>query len=128
MRRSLQGTFGPMEVRPLDDGPSTDVNEVDRRREWLGLVPLALGKAGISQKAAAVDMDGIDPGLLSAQLAGVPGKHLSWTRMGGLPPAFWRELILLILDFHAITIGASQQDVDDAHIGRLVREAVQRCR
>jgi hypothetical protein len=127
MKRSLQGALGPMGVRPVDATTSTTVNDVDRSREWLGLVPRALGKAGVSHKRAAADME-IDAGLLSAQLSGSPGKHLSWLRMGALPPTFWRELILLIVDFHDITIGPSQQDADDAAIGRLVREVVTRCR
>jgi hypothetical protein len=127
MRKRIQRTLGPMEVIAVDGGPSTTVNGVDRSAEWRGLVPRALGKAGVSHKAAAVDM-AIDPGLLSAQLSGVPGKHLSWLRMGSLPPAFWRELIVLIAEFHDITIGTTPRDTADAAVGRLVREIVGRCR
>lgn len=127
MSPSMQRTLGPMEVRPVDGGPSTTVNAVDRMREWIGLVPRALGKSGVSHKTAAADM-AIDPGLLSAQLGGAAGKHLSFGRMGSLPPAFWRELIFLIAEFHEIPIGGTQQDAEDAAIGRCVREAVSRCR
>jgi hypothetical protein len=123
MRSSLQGALGPMEVTPVDGGTSTTVNAVD----WLGLVVRALGRAGISHKVAASDM-AVDPGLFSAQLSGTPGKHLSWGRMGNLPPAFWRELITLVAEFHGLTVGATPQDAADAQIGRLVREAVTRCR
>lgn len=127
MTRTIQRTLGPMEVMAVDAAPSTTVNRVDRVREWIGLVPRALGKAGVSHKAAAAEME-IDPGLLSAQLGGAAGKHLSFGRMGSLPPEFWRELIVLIADFHNITIGGTQQDAEDAAIGRCVREAVKRCR
>jgi hypothetical protein len=41
-------------------------------------------------------------------------------------PKFWRELLVQICDFHDITIGQTQRDAEDAAIGRLVREAVQR--
>jgi hypothetical protein len=71
---------------------------------------------------------GITPQQFSTQLRGRDGEHLSFTRMRNLSPEFWRELILLILDFHDITVGqTSQQDLDDAAVGRLVREVVGRC-
>lgn len=127
MSGSIQRALGPMEVIAVDGAPSTTVNAVDRGREWLGLVARALGKAGVSHKAAAADL-AIDPGLFSAQLAGAEGKHLSFGRMRNLSPAFWRELIVLIADFHGLPLGSTQQDVEDAAIGRLVREAVTRCR
>lgn len=127
MKSMLQRALGPMEVIAVDGAPSTTVNGVDRGREWLGLVARALGKAGVSHKAAAADLE-IDPGLFSAQLSGAEGKHLSFGRMRNLPPAFWRELIVLVADFHEIPIGGTQQDTEDAAIGRLVREAVTRCR
>lgn len=138
MSATVQRALGPMEVisvegvasptvTKVDGTPSSTVTKVDRSRDWLQLVSRALGKSGLSHKAAAAEMD-IDRGLLSAQLTGVPGKHLSWSRMGALPPEFWRELILLVLDFHDITIGTTQKDAEDAAIGRLVREAVGRCR
>lgn len=123
MRLKVQGALGPMEVRPVDGPASTMVKSVD----WLGLVSRALGKSGITHKAAASDME-IDQGLLSAQLSGASGKHLSWGRMGKLPPEFWAELIVLIAEFHDITVGGTRQDAEDAAVGRLVREVVTRCR
>src|ERR687895_551846 len=80
MSRSVQPSLGPMEVTPVDPGRSTTVNEVDREREWLGLVPRAFGKSGLTHKAAAAELE-IDRGQLAAQLAGVPNKHLSFRRM-----------------------------------------------
>jgi hypothetical protein len=140
MASSRQQTLGPMEVRSpdrarstavksIDPAESTSVDSVDRGRElqWLGLVARAFGRCGLTHKAAAITMD-TDAGLLSAQLSGVPNKHLSFRRMHALPPEFWRELILLILDFHEIAVGASQRDQDDAAIGRAIREVVARCR
>jgi hypothetical protein len=103
------------------------VNEVDRDREWLALFPLAVAKAGLSMTQAAGKML-IGLPQLSTQCSPEEDKHLSFRRMRRLPPEFWRELILLIVDFHDITIGSSQQDADDAAIGRLVREVVTRCR
>jgi hypothetical protein len=110
-----------MEVRPLDGAPSTTVKRNDR--DWLGLVTRAFGRAGISHKVAAAEME-IDPGLLSAQLSGAPGKHLSWLRMGKLPPEFWQELLTLLCEYHEICIGQSIQERTDAEIGKLIREAV----
>ena len=135
-----QRSLGPMEVRAVDGPRSTSVKSVDpgqltptnavdrdRERHWLSLVVRAFAKAGLTHKAAAITME-TDAGLLSAQLSGVPNKHLSFRKMHRLGPEFWRELILLILDFHQITVGASQRDQDDAAIGRAIREVVARCR
>ena len=122
MTRTVQQNLPPMEVQTLDRPRSSAVQPMDR---WSELPGIALGRAGISRKAAAVDM-ALDPSLLSAQLAGK--KHLSWLRLGSLPPAFWQELILLIIEFHGLTVGGTRQDQEDCAIGRLVREAVTRCR
>lgn len=123
-KSSLQLNLPPTEVQSLDRPRSSPVQSMDRER-WAQLPGIALAKAGIARKAAAADME-LDPSLLTAQLAGK--KHLSWLRIGSLPPEFWRELILLIVEFHAITVGGTQQDQEDAAVGRLVREAVSRCR
>lgn len=122
MSRSVQLNLPPTEVQTLDRSRSSAVQSMD---QWAQLPGIALAKAGIQRKAAAADM-GLDPSLLTAQLAGK--KHLSWLRLGSLPPAFWQELILLLVEFHGLTIGASARDLDDAAIGRCVREAVSRCR
>lgn len=132
--RSVQPTLGPMEMKRVHRERSTvnrqrltPVNEVDRDREWLGLFPRALGKAGISMTAAAGTML-IGLPQLSAQCQPLDDKHLSFRRMRRLPPEFWRELIVLIAEFHDITIGGTQQDAEDARVGALLREAVKRCR
>lgn len=112
-------------VTAVDRHASTTVN--DRDRDWLDLVARALGKAGISQKAAAIDM-GIDPGLLSAQLSAGSGKHLSWLRLGRLPAAFWTELIPMLAEWHALAFGTNEQAQQDALLGARVREVFQLAR
>lgn len=124
---TTQQTFGPLEVKRVNHEPLTTVDELDLDRKWLGLVPRALGKIGTAAGTAAGTL-GISPQLFSAQCSAVEDKQLSYRRMRKLGPDFWRELILLILDFHDIAIGATPQDQTDAQIGRLVREAVTRCR
>lgn len=118
-----QQALGPMEVTTLDHLGSTLVNDIDRERAWVALVGRALGRAMKSQKAAAGDL-GIGEGLLSAQLACAPNKHLSFRRMFYLGPVFWRELVALICEFHDIAIGQSVQDRTDMEVGRLVREVL----
>lgn len=113
------------EVSVVDLAQSTTVNSVDREREWLGLVPRAFGRSGLTHKRAAAELE-MDPALLSRQLAGAQNAHLSFRKMWKLPPEFWRELIVLLAEFHEITLGGTQQDAEDAAIGRLMREAVKR--
>lgn len=117
-RRIAQRTLGPMELERVGTLTPTLPNSVG---EWRALVARALGRCGVSQKAAAVDM-GITPQALSKQLAGA--EHLSFWRMHALPPEFWRELVALICEFHDITVGQTVQERTDAEIGRLVREVV----
>jgi hypothetical protein len=118
MRTSVQHGFGPMELERVGTASPTLPNSVG---DWRLLVARALGRAGISQKAAAADL-GLTPQALSRQLAGM--EHLSFWRMYALSPEFWRELVALICEFHDIAIGQTVQDRTDAEIGRLVREAV----
>lgn len=124
MSRTVQQTFGPLELEKVQGASRTIPKLV---QDWLALFDLARGKAGMSQKSAASDM-GITAQQLSTQMSGREGEHVSFTRMRNLPPEFWRELILLIADFHHITIGGTQQDAEDVKLGRLVREVVTRCR
>jgi len=122
MKPNLQGALGPMEVITVDRPKSTTVNPVDRERKWLGLVAQAFAKAGLTHKAAAYAMD-IDTGQLSAQLSGVPSKHLSFRKLGLLGPDFWQEMVDLICEFHELPArGASPQDIEDMRIGRAYRE------
>jgi hypothetical protein len=119
----MQGALGPMELKPLGSASPTPPNSLG---DWRAIVSKSLGRAGISQKVAAADL-GVTEAALSKQLAGA--EHLSFWRMHSLPPEFWHELVLLIVEFHGLTIGAaSQRDLEDAAIGRCVRDAVSRCR
>ena len=122
MSPRVQLHLPPTEVMSVDRSPqarSTPVN--DRDRDWLDLVSSALGRAGISQKAAAIDM-GIDPGLLSAQLTPGSGKHLSWLRLGKLSSAFWNELIPMLAEWHDLSFGSNEQARQDAVLGAKARE------
>lgn len=123
MNRSVQPSLGPMELQRVGSASPTPPKSV---AEWLGLVGRAFGRSGLTQKAAAYEL-GVTESALSKQLAGA--EHLSFARMRNLPPEFWHELVLLIVEFHGLTLGAvSQRDLEDAAIGRCVREAVSRCR
>lgn len=123
--RTSQQNLPPMEVTVRDADRSRAVTSDDRDGDWLALVPRAMGKCGLSHKAMAIDLE-IDRGLLSAQLLGAPNKHLSFRRMWRLSPEFWRELILLIIDFYGLAIAATEQERRDAELGRTVREALER--
>jgi hypothetical protein len=109
----------------VDSRVPTAANEVDREREWVGLAGRAFGASGYTQKTAGAVLD-VDKGTLSAQLACAPNRHLSFRKMWKLGPEFWEALIPLICEFHGITIGQTQRDLEDAAIGRCVREAVLR--
>lgn len=128
MTPSMQRTFGPMELERVQTGSDS---RLDSLQTWKDIFTTAMAKAQASGKRTASDLD-ISESQFSSQLAYDGTKdhrdHLSFWRMRNLPPEFWRELILLIADFHQITIGASQQDADDAAIGRAFRETVKRCR
>lgn len=125
----VQGNLPPMELNRVGESAPrfADASPTvpNRLAEWRALVCKSLGRAGLSQKAAAADL-GVTESALSKQLAGA--EHLSFWRMASLPPEFWRELILQVAEFHDLTIGSTQQDAEDAAVGRLVREVVGRCR
>jgi hypothetical protein len=55
----------------------------------------ALERAGLSQKAAAIEM-GISEAQFTRQLRGQ--EHVSWQRLFKLPVAFWRELIVVMAE------------------------------
>jgi hypothetical protein len=125
MSRSLSAAFASPEVTLGDSPLSRGVTGGDSELIWLGLVGRALGRCGLSVKAAALTME-IDRPQLSRQLAGAPHHHLSFRRMLRLGPEFWQEIIPLIVEFHGLTLHDSPQERADAEIGRLVREAVTR--
>lgn len=136
MRSSKQQNLPVMEVNRVDRERSTLVNsvhhaqstavqKVDPDRDWLSLVDRARGKALMQHKALASNL-GIGEGLLSAQIACAPNKHLSFRRMRNAGRDFWQELVLLIIDFYDLQIGITEQDRRDLELGRTLREAVQR--
>ena len=125
--QSFGATARSTEVGTLDRAQSSTVNGHDREREWLGLVPVAFGRSGLTHKAAAAELE-MDPGLLSRQLAGVPNAHLSFRRMWKLPPEFWQAMATAIAEFYGFPIGMTQQDAEDIAVGRLIREVAHRVR
>jgi hypothetical protein len=125
MSRSLTAAFVSPEVTVGDSPLSRVVTDGDREMAWLGLVGRALGRCGLSTKAAALTME-VDRPQLSRQLACVPHHHLSFRKMLRLPADFWVEIIPLICEFHGISVGITKQEAEDAAVGRLVREAVTR--
>lgn len=129
MTASIQQPLPPMEVQRVQD-TSKPVQESSRTvlkslQEWRGLVLRAMGRCQLSQKQMAAEL-GVSAALLSGQLAGREGEHLSFWRMHALPPAFWQELIPLIVEYHGLTLGDSPQQRNYAAIGQLVSEAVLR--
>lgn len=118
MRAIVNGALGPMELDRVGTPTPTAPKSIG---DWRGLVARALGRAGISQKAAAVDL-GITPQALSKQLAGA--EHLSLWRMHALPPEFWREVIELMCEYHQICIGQTALERADMELGRAFRESV----
>jgi hypothetical protein len=105
---------------PIKQGPAA-VSDA----EWRALVPRALARAGISQKAAASDL-GITQSQLSRQLTSPNGEHLSFWRMASLPDAFWHELWLLMSEQRGLSVGLTEQDRRDLELGRAIRESVER--
>lgn len=120
MSPMVNGALGPMEVDRVGTTTPTSPKSIG---EWRAMVARAFGRSGLSQKAGAIDL-GITPQALSKQLAGL--EHLSFWRMYALPPEFWRELVLLIVDFHALTLGGTEQDRRDVELGRTIRDAITR--
>lgn len=120
MTASIQQPLPPMEVKTLSTPVETGRKSLS---EWRALVARAFGRAQYSQKCAASDL-GITEGQLSRQMSGA--EHLSFWRMHALPPAFWAELIPLIVEYHGLTLGDSPQQRNYAAIGQLVSEAVLR--
>lgn len=120
MSRSVQQSLPPMALQKVESTVSTVLKPIEN---WRALVPRAFGRAGWTQKRAALEM-GIPEPQLSRQLGGV--EHLSFWRMHALPREFWYELVILIIDFYELQIGVSEQDRRDMELGRTVREALQR--
>lgn len=120
MSPTVQRNLPPMEVTTLESRPSTALNSIEG---WRALVGRALGRAGLSQKHAAADI-GLNEAQFSRQLAGI--ENLSFWKMHALPPEFWQELVLLIVDFHGLALGGTEQDRRDVELGRTIRDAITR--
>jgi hypothetical protein len=83
-------------------------------------ISIALDRAGISHKAAALTM-GIDPAQWSRQLHG--DGHISFQRLQKLSAEFWREFLPLLASPLQLTM--SHQDLADfamLKIAALVQE------
>jgi hypothetical protein len=130
MTKSLQPSLGPMALESVaadsvqlhnsTQPVAPERNLVARREAWLQLPARALGRAGISQKAAALAM-GRNEGWLSKALRGL--EKLGWSDLGAIDdPQFWQELIALMADFHDAALGNNDQARADAELGRRVRE------
>jgi hypothetical protein len=122
MRRSIQQNLPPMPLVKVREGSCSGTKSL---QDWQGVVDVARARAHLSQKLMAADM-GISQQQLSDQLAGRDGAHLSFWRMFGLPPAFWQELVLLIIEFYDLQLGLSEIDRRDLEFGRSLREMLQR--
>lgn len=124
MKAMVNGALGPLEVQSLDRQRSMTVQPMDRSGEWNGLPGRALGRAGISFKSAAADAE-CDPSLWSARLAAK--KHLPWSQLGKLGAEFAAELVVLVIEFYNLPVAElTEQDRIDLHVGRTIREAMQR--
>lgn len=120
MRKQSQQYLPPMELNPVASGSPTPRKSLG---DWRATVGKSLGRAGLSQKAAAADL-GITESALSKQLAGT--EHLSFWRMCSLPREFWREMVMLIIEFYDLQIGMTEEDRRDCELGRTVRQALER--
>lgn len=95
---------------------------IDPVRAWVGLVKVAMQRSGLSQKEAAY-LAGISEPQLSVQLSydgTTRREHLSLWRIHRWPTAFWAELVELLIDFHGLTLG-STDEASDEDLGRAVR-------
>lgn len=119
-RNSMQLNLPVMPLDKVENHVSTPLKSLEG---WRALVTLSIARIGWSQKRTALEL-GIPESQFSRQLSGV--EHLSFWRMGSLPPEFWQELIVLVCDFHEIAVTGCQAERQNAELGRLFREAVER--
>lgn len=120
MSRTIQAPLPPM---PLPNRSRTEAaSETPRKslKDWQELPARALGRAGVSNKAAALSM-GKSESWLSRALRGL--EKLGWSDIGQLDdPAFWAELLQLMAAFHDVSLGNNEQAQKDCELGRKVRE------
>jgi DNA-binding Lrp family transcriptional regulator len=92
-------------------------------KEWGEIPAKALGRSGVSNKAAALAM-GKSESWLSRALRGL--EKLGWSDIGAIEdPAFWGELMQLMAEFHGIAFGHNEQARKDSEVGRRVREILE---
>lgn len=118
---SVQQTFGPL---PLQTVSADDAARETPRKDltdWQALPSRALGRAGMSQKHAAIEI-GISESLLSRQLKGT--EKLGWLDLGKLGAAFWNELIPMLAEWHDLSFGSNERARQDAVLGAKVREVL----
>lgn len=122
MKASLQLNLPPAPLQ--SDSRSFGPSETPRKslKEWEEIPAKALGRSGISNKAAAIAM-GKSESWLSRALRGI--EKLGWSDIGAIEdPAFWHELLQLSAEFHDIAFGSNEQARKDAEVGRRVREVI----
>lgn len=92
-------------------------------KDWNDLPAKALGRSGISNQSAAIDM-GKSESWLSRALRGL--EKLGWSDIGAIEdPAFWQELITLVAEFRGVAFGGNEQQRRDAEVGRRIREVLE---
>lgn len=101
MAPSVNARLDGVPLKNLKASVRTTEPDLKRVKGAGALVKLALVRAGISQKQAALDM-GLSDAQLSAQLADKEGEHLSWQRLQALPDAFFLELLILLAEHRGI--------------------------
>jgi hypothetical protein len=90
--------------------------------EWDEIPAKALGRSGISNKAAALAM-GKSESWVSRALRGL--EKLGWNDIGTIAdPLFYQALCDLIADFYDVAVRDNAQARSDAEIGRRVREVM----
>lgn len=120
MKNSMQRALGPMELQSVTPGDAPSETSRKSLKDWNEIPARALGRAGLSQKAAAIAMDKSES-WLSRALKGL--EKLGWSDIGMIDdPAFWGELLQMMAEYHDVAFGANEQARADADVGRRVRE------
>jgi hypothetical protein len=100
---------------PLTQSESERVRAL--KDAWQAIPGRALQQSRISTKAAAIAM-GKSESWVSRALRGI--EKLGWRDVGAIDdPAFWDEVINLMVEYHEAAFGAPEDA--DAEIGRRVR-------
>jgi hypothetical protein len=119
-RSTLQQNLPPMELQTPSRADASAETPRKSLKDWNEIPARALGRAGLSQKAAAIAMDKSES-WLSRALKGL--EKLGWCDVGMIDdPAFWAELLQLMAEYHGVAFGGNEQARADADVGRRVRE------